>query len=260
MRQYRLDLTTKGQHSPLELNEPVCRVIDKLPLPANANLVDIGCGLGEHARLIKERFPDLRMVGIDFSPATINYLRGQSIFDEVHLCSSSMLPLEAGSMTVSLSMENLEHLYYDDVLIALREQQRVSDYMVITTPLPSQVMNIPWLMRELPEALRDDVPLSPHDYTCLESAVHKSVVYPHSMAQSGFNIAWTGLSMVYFGKSSEVDLQPLEVIGIQKDFIDHCGTSLKDRYTALLKECLRINGDILVRFAEHCTDFHVIDV
>lgn len=195
------------------------------------------------------------MVGIDFSPATIAYLQTQPIFHEAHLCSSATLPLATKSTTVSLSMENLEHLYYEDVYDALMEQQRVSEYMIITTPLPTEVMNLSWLMRELPEAMNDDVPLTEHDYTCLESAVHKSIVYPHSMAKCGFQMAWTGLSMVYFGKSSEIDLQHVVYDGIRRTQMEQpTFPSRKERYVALLKECLRINGDILVRFVENGTN------
>jgi SAM-dependent methyltransferase len=252
IRQYRIDLTTKGQHSPLVLNKPVCEVINRLNIPADASVIDIGCGMGEHAKLIKEKFPSFRMVGVDFSPATVAYLQKGSVYDAVHLCSSSTLPLATRSGTVSLSMENLEHLYYEDVVNALSEQKRVADYMIITTPLPSEVMNIQWLSREIPDAIRDDIPLTPHDYTCLESAVHKSIVYPHSMGRCGFKMAWTGMSMVYFARSDAIDLQHLEFDGIRRtEFEARNFQTLKEKYVALLKECLKINGDILVKYLEN---------
>ena len=48
------------------------------------------------------------------------------MFDKIIYASSSLLPIKDKEYDISLSMENLEHLYYEEVLDAFKEFQRIS--------------------------------------------------------------------------------------------------------------------------------------
>jgi len=143
MRSYRLKQTSIGQHSPGYLNEPVKNIIKSFNCN-NLVIADIGCGTGKQCEEFKKSI-DAKFIGVDFSPATINYLKTTHIFDELFLCSSDKLPLADKSCKVALSMENMEHLYIDQVYNALSELLRISEYIIITTPFPENCMNIPWI-------------------------------------------------------------------------------------------------------------------
>ena len=185
LREYRTKITQIGQNSPLYLNTPVSEIIESIK---HSTIADIGCGNGEQCKLFKNNFK-AKFIGVDFSPATVDYLNKEKIFDEVYLCSSDKLPLKDKGCDISLSMENLEHLYIDQVYNALLELIRISNYIIITTPAPEYCMNLNWIIPEIKEAEQDDIPLSEYDYICLESAVHKSTIYPESMKKCGFEIS-----------------------------------------------------------------------
>jgi len=235
MRSYRLKQTSIGQHSPGYLNEPVKNIIKSFNCN-NLVIADIGCGTGKQCEEFKKSI-DAKFIGVDFSPATINYLKTTHIFDELFLCSSDKLPLADKSCKVALSMENMEHLYIDQVYNALSELLRISEYIIITTPFPENCMNIPWITSELQEATNDPEELTEHDYICLESAIHKSTLYPQSMERCGFKLGNVVDSIIYYAKSSEINLSHLQFDGLKRNVYG----SFKERYISLLNECLSIN-------------------
>ena len=253
MRESRIKTTTIGQYSPLELNLEIQNVINKhINLNNKSIICDIGCGIGKQTELLKNKI-NCKYCGVDFSPATIEYLKNTNIFDEVILCSCDTLPFPDKYCNLAISMENLEHLYEDQVVNALKELIRISEYVIITTPRPDYCMFMPWLNSEINEATNDNIPLTEHDYTCLESCVHKSIVFPKSMKKCGFNMYWNGISMIYYGESSKINLDFLEYIGINK--IQHYKKkydSLKEKYLTLLNECVNINENILNKYKLDC--------
>ena len=254
IRQSRIITTTSGQFSPLELNKDIQNILNKLNLNNNSIICDVGCGIGKQVELLRHTIK-CNYYGLDFSPATIEYLKDTNIFDKVYLCSSDILPLPDKMCDVAISMENLEHLYEEPVLNAIKELLRISNYVIITTPRPDICMFMKWINKELDEAINDMIPLSEHDYICLESCVHKSTIYPNSMNKCGFDMYWNGISMIYHGKSSEINLDFLEYTGINKQQHYAKYSTLKDRYVNLLKECKNINDEILYKFS--CTPFKI---
>lgn len=242
MREYRHTITTIGQHSPVELNDPVRDVL--MTLDFNS-IADIGCGTGFQSSLLKKKFNNVKFIGVDFSPATIDYLKTIDLFDEIYLASSKQLPLPDKYTDVALSMENLEHLYTEDVLHALYELQRIGKYILITTPTPDFVVNIAWLTKEINEAYHDNIPLTQHDYVTLESCVHKSVILPESLLQAGFTHVkiYNNGSQCYYAESSKVDLSKIRIIGIEQSSLLNF-QHLKDRYLDLLYRSLYINSQI----------------
>jgi ubiquinone/menaquinone biosynthesis C-methylase UbiE len=223
VRAPRLQLTTAGQASPPELGEKVAALLKDFLAKENveaASILDVGCGLGNQMALIKERCPGCfgYVAGVDWSPATVNKHNSadDAIYNEVVLCSSDRLPYEAQKFDLALSMENLEHLYEQDSIRAISEMMRVAKYIVISTPPPSDCINFRWLYPELVQAVLDDVPLTSHDFICMESAVHKSTIFPASMRDAGFDCFCDQFACYYIGESSRLDVSKVECVGMPR--------------------------------------------
>lgn len=243
MRKYRKTIIESGQYSPEYLNKYVRDVIDSIKEKINLNVIgDIGCGLGFHSIIFKKYYPTCKFIGIDFSKATIDYIKNKNIFNEVYWVNSETLPIKDKSTDIAISMENLEHLYYEEVINAIKELKRTSSYIIITTPVPSRVINNTWLNKELKEAVKDTIPLTENDYYSLESCIHKSVVFPESLIDAGFQqIKKYGTeSECYYGESDNINISKIKLIGIKKcDIIKNC--EFKNKYIDLLNRSLALN-------------------
>lgn len=68
-------------------------VIDRLELQGDETVLDAGCGTGRVARLLIERLPKGRVIGVDSSAAMIDKAR-DSLGDEAELIVSDLLELE----------------------------------------------------------------------------------------------------------------------------------------------------------------------
>ena len=68
-------------------------VIERLELRGDETLLDAGCGSGRVTRLLVERVPRGRVIGVDSSPSMIDKAR-ESLGDEVQLIVSDLLALE----------------------------------------------------------------------------------------------------------------------------------------------------------------------
>jgi SAM-dependent methyltransferase len=203
------------------------------------NILDIGCGSGNQMSNIqnqcgKDMFS--KRVGLDWSPVAVERLHGSDIYDEVKLCQSSKLPFADKEFDIAISIENLEHLYVDDVKPALEEMMRIAKYIVVVTPNHSDVINHSWLNWEIHEASIDPEPIDIVEFQVLEGAVHKSVVIPESMVQAGFEIGQLDHGR-YFAESDKVDLNKIVVIGIHPIEAD----SIETKYQMLLRASLSID-------------------
>jgi trans-aconitate 2-methyltransferase len=68
-------------------------VIDRLELAGDETLLDAGCGTGRVTRLLLERLPRGRVIGVDASPSMIEKAR-ESLGDRVELIVADLLELE----------------------------------------------------------------------------------------------------------------------------------------------------------------------
>ena len=168
------------------------------------------------------------------------------IYDDVKLADSSALPFEDKQFDLSISMENLEHLYGNLSVESLKEMARVSNYIVISTPLP-QVINFSFLKDELLAANLDKLPLTLHDYVCFESAIHKSTLFPSSLTDAGF-VRLESNHGVYFGESRKIDFEKIISLGIEDDENELDSLSpedLKKRYIDLLVKSASLHDRIV---------------
>ena len=108
-------------HQPVGL-----QAIEKMRVPEEARVLDVGCGSGWAARLLAEKAKRGRVMGIDISDEMVRIARESSDrFSNVEfqVASAESLPFEDARFTHAFSMESL--YYYRDVLRALQEIRRV---------------------------------------------------------------------------------------------------------------------------------------
>ena len=104
------------------------QAIEAMQLPADARVLDVGCGSGWATRLIAQQATAGRVVGIDISDEMVQLGRDTSadyVNVEFHVASAERLPFADGEFTHAFSMESL--YYYEDMGLALREIRRVLD-------------------------------------------------------------------------------------------------------------------------------------
>lgn len=258
LRDYRNALTTEGQASPPFLGLLVAKLLEKkfsLNPHKKLSVLDIGCGLGNQMRLIAEQLPNFFnvIVGLDWSQATVekHSKDNNSIYSKVFLCDSSKLPFKRNEFDIALSMENLEHLYFDLSIAAIEEMIRISHFCVITTPFPRDCINFGWIYPEIVDAINDPFYLDQRDFRCLESAVHKSTVFVSSMIKAGFHLESSSHG-VYFGESSKIKPNLIHTVGIQPVFVanskEETQTGFSDfkwPYVSLLAKSANLQKDIL---------------
>lgn len=106
---------------------PVGRqAIELMNLPADARVLDVGCGSGWAARLIATKARNGRVVGIDISDemVTLSAETSKGFSNvEFRVASAEALPFADGEFTHAFSMESL--YYYADMPTALKEIRRV---------------------------------------------------------------------------------------------------------------------------------------
>lgn len=235
-RPYRKRICAQGQSSGAWLNKFVCDALERLSENTEINsIMDVGCGTGKQAGLLKEKYQNIKFKGLDFSEATYKFLQNSKIFDEVFLGCSNKLPLDDNCIDLALSMENLEHLYKENVYNAMEELKRISKCILITTPNATGVIDLKWLNDEICQAVNDNIEMSEFEYNCLASAVHKSTIFPKSLLNCGFkqitNVFYN--HSVFYGISDEIDLTKLEYMGIKEtELLDT--TNYNNKYLDLL--------------------------
>jgi ubiquinone/menaquinone biosynthesis C-methylase UbiE len=122
------DWARAGKGESMELgHRPVGeQAIARMQIPAEARVLDVGCGSGWAARLMAEQAREGSVVGIDVSDEMISVARresaGYSNLD-FQVASAEQLPFADAEFTHAFSMESL--YYYVDIASALTEIQRV---------------------------------------------------------------------------------------------------------------------------------------
>ena len=105
------------------------QAIERMQLPRDARILDVGCGSGWATRLMAERAVSGRVVGIDIAdemvqPAENSSRAFQNI--EFEVATAESLPFKDSEFTHAFSMESL--YYYSNMIAALREIHRVLEH------------------------------------------------------------------------------------------------------------------------------------
>src|SRR5713101_6868134 len=102
------------------------QAIERMRVPPNARVLDVGCGSGWASRLLAGFAIKGNVTGIDISDEMINLARESSAsFPSVdyEIASAEQLPFADNEFTHAFSMESL--YYYRDIPRALKEIHRV---------------------------------------------------------------------------------------------------------------------------------------
>ncbi len=102
------------------------QAIERMAVPEDARVLDLGCGSGWASRLLAGRASEGSVVGVDISDEMIELARNTSAAfpnAEFQVAGAGQLPFADGTFTQAFSMESL--YYYDDMAAALREIARV---------------------------------------------------------------------------------------------------------------------------------------
>jgi SAM-dependent methyltransferase len=148
------------------------QAIELMALPADARVLDLGCGSGWASRLMAERANLGKVVGIDIADEMVQLAAKTSTqFSNVEfrVASAEALPFEDNEFSHVFSMESL--YYYSNMLSALREVYRVianggsfvtvvdlylenepSHQWIPTLKVPVQLLSIPEYRSVLAEA------------------------------------------------------------------------------------------------------------
>jgi SAM-dependent methyltransferase len=219
LRAYRLGMRTRNQNSPVELHRLVEDSI------AGKIVADIGCGNGLQATIARMALSGsgaakMRFIGVDFSPKAVADLKRRRVYDLAILASSERLPLASRSVDTAMCIENLEHLYAEQVVPAIAELARIARLRVlITTPWPGQAFNREFLKGEIAAAAADPVPMGASEFADLAGYAHKGSVIPSSMLEAGFENPLASNSLVpfsalYVGDPKKIDVSKIRVRGL----------------------------------------------
>jgi SAM-dependent methyltransferase len=102
------------------------QAIERMRVPTDARVLDVGCGSGWATRLLAEYASNGQVTGIDISDEMINLARESSrSFPQCdfEIASAERLPFNDNEFTHAFSMESL--YYYRDIPGALKEIHRV---------------------------------------------------------------------------------------------------------------------------------------
>jgi len=111
----------EDEHLPIALP-----VLDMMNLAPHDNVLDVGCGTGWLARLIAERVPDGRVIGMDISDEMIRRARRNYVAVENAMFvigAADEIPWDANFFSHAISVESA--YYWPDPSRALREIHRV---------------------------------------------------------------------------------------------------------------------------------------
>jgi ubiquinone/menaquinone biosynthesis C-methylase UbiE len=97
-------------------------------IPADAKtLIDVGCGNGVFARLLKQRLPSLRITCVDRSATALEHV----VADKKLRCEVSQLPFGDQSFDCVSCLEVIEHLTIEDYKKALAEITRIAKTTIV---------------------------------------------------------------------------------------------------------------------------------
>ena len=104
------------------------QAIELMEIPADARILDLGCGSGWASRLMAEKAQRGKVIGIDISDEMVQLATNTSkelSNIEFKVASAEALPFRDNEYTHVFSMESL--YYYSNMLVALKEVYRVLD-------------------------------------------------------------------------------------------------------------------------------------
>ena len=121
------------------------QALERMQVPNDARVLDVGCGSGWATRILAEKASDGRVVGVDIADEMVQLARDSSkSFSniEFRVATAEDLPFGESEFTHAFSMESL--YYYSNMLGALKEIYRtVADGGLFVTVIDLYLENSP---------------------------------------------------------------------------------------------------------------------
>jgi demethylmenaquinone methyltransferase / 2-methoxy-6-polyprenyl-1,4-benzoquinol methylase len=97
--------------------------VEKAALPSDARVLDLACGTGDFSRLVAQRLPRARVVGVDLTESMLRLARSRGLTETV--CgNATALPFADGSFDCVFIGYGLRN--FPDLSVSLREIERVT--------------------------------------------------------------------------------------------------------------------------------------
>ena len=78
-------------------------------------------------------------------------------------------------------------------------------------------INLPWLIPEIVEAIRDNTTIDDSELNSLINAIHKSTLVPKSMVSAGFSYYNSHRHSFFIADSLNVDTSKIQISGMCKE-------------------------------------------
>ena len=105
--------------------DTVKRFQEHYRLPADASVLDVGCGKGFMLHDFKRLFPEMTVAGIDISEYAIEHAI-EDMEPFVRVANAKCLPYEDNSFDLAISINTVHNLPLEECKRAIREIERVS--------------------------------------------------------------------------------------------------------------------------------------
>jgi trans-aconitate 2-methyltransferase len=102
------------------------RVLERLPLEGGETVLDAGCGSGRVTRLLLEKLPDGRVIGVDGSPSMIEVAREAFADDDrVSLINSDLLELTPEFLREGAAVDSVDAVFSNATFHWIQDHARL---------------------------------------------------------------------------------------------------------------------------------------
>ena len=229
--------------------QPAIDLANRLEVKEAKRILDLGCGTGNSTRILKDRFPDARVIGADNSDEMLSKAKKtHPDIEFIHLDVGGDLGEVKGKFDIVFSNACLQWIPNHEILLPkLMSLLRQGGVLAVQIPIQSE-HPVHIIMNELVTTAKWKDKLSQRNYNNLSTSEYYDVlsgisddfevwetIYCHRMPSYESIIEW------YRGTGLRPYLEQLSATDAE-DFVSNVYRELKNRYK------IQSNGEIMFRF------------